>query len=469
MKNTICLTLLLLFIVESLSALHNYGGRIEYKHISGFSYEASIITYTEISTLGAPYSLPIDWGDGTLETIYRTSQEVVEAGVWKNVYTKIHTYANSGRYTMRMEDPNRDDNILNINGGNSVNVPLYIESDLVISITQNNNNSAIVLNEPIITGSVGQILSFTPTAYDPDGDILTFELVTPKEGYGITVPGYQLITDISPGANNQFSFDQITGTLTWNSPQQAGKYAIAIKISECRNGQLTGTTLVDYQIEIFQTQNIAWLNEPSGVDIDTIAVNDTVELRFSYYNGQSVDSVDLTAHSEVFINGNTGTFLTDSVGVNYLEKTFRWVPDSLSARCAPYVITVRGSSYFVNKAFRTDKRFVYYVRSANTQYCDTVCNDFNAIPILSNSSFIGVQVAPNPFKNQTQLFLEGIEPTKSYRLSLFTVLGKPVLEVPVTNGDQVTLERGNLPAGVYGYQIRSRQKVVAVGKLMVVD
>ena len=89
--------------------------------------------------------------------------------------TNRHTYSSPGTYTMYMEDPNRNYGVVNI--PNSVNVPMYVQTILVINPFLGYNNSPTLLNPPVDVGCVDQIFIHNPGAYDVDGDSLSYRLV----------------------------------------------------------------------------------------------------------------------------------------------------------------------------------------------------------------------------------------------------------------------------------------------------
>ena len=53
------------------NATHNRAGEITYRHLGGFQYEATIITYTKADSPADRNALGISWGDGITDTIPR--------------------------------------------------------------------------------------------------------------------------------------------------------------------------------------------------------------------------------------------------------------------------------------------------------------------------------------------------------------------------------------------------------------
>jgi len=154
------------------SATHNRAGEITYIQISQFVYQATIITYTKTSSPADRPDLELFWGDGTSSILPRTSFQDEYGGpgsdIRRNIYTGTHTYPGPSIYTLYFEDPNRNGGVVNI--PNSINVPFYVESQLIISAFLGFNNSPVLLQPPIDQGVLGQPFVHNPNAYDPDGD-----------------------------------------------------------------------------------------------------------------------------------------------------------------------------------------------------------------------------------------------------------------------------------------------------------
>ena len=83
----ILLSLCFLLIAMEGFATHNRAGEITYKHISGFTYEFTITTYTKVSGVSADADrtrLGISWGVGTFDSLDRTSEVFLAADIKQN-------------------------------------------------------------------------------------------------------------------------------------------------------------------------------------------------------------------------------------------------------------------------------------------------------------------------------------------------------------------------------------------------
>ena len=226
-------------------ATHQRAAEITYTWLGGNAYEFTLTCYTYTpSPAGLQRdSLLVQWGDGMEEYIPRVVLQNLGEDYTLNVYKQIHNYSTSGTYTISMEDANRNFGVVNV--PNSVMVPMHIETELVINPFLGNNNSVQLLNAPVDKGCVGKLYLHNPSAYDPDGDSLSYQLVTCKGQDGIEIPGYTL-----PQASHSIEIDPVTGELRWDAPVLQGEYNVAIMVEEWRHGVKIGSVVRDMQILI---------------------------------------------------------------------------------------------------------------------------------------------------------------------------------------------------------------------------
>ena len=97
--------------------------------------------------------------------------------VQKNIYIGVHTFTGPDSYIIEVEDPNRNSEVLNIT--NSVDKVFCIQTELIISPFMGSpNNSLIIEDCPCPEfACVNEIYCFNLSAYDPDGDSLSYSLV----------------------------------------------------------------------------------------------------------------------------------------------------------------------------------------------------------------------------------------------------------------------------------------------------
>lgn len=333
LKFSICLFLSLFVFTLPLSATHQRAAEIIYKHVSGLTYEFTLISYTYTPSPANAYRnfLLVDWGDGSANEIPRVEETYLPNNITYNRYKGTHTFLGPSTYIISCEDPNRNGGIQNI--PNSINTPLFIYSELVINpFLGGYNNSPVLLLPPIDNGCVDQPYYHNPGAYDIDGDSLSYRLVPCRGSQGQVIPGYTY-----PTASSIFRLDSITGDLFWNNPTKQGEYNIAILIEEWRNGIKIGSVLRDMQIII-----IACSNKPPVIDpVQDTCIEAGQTLEFS------VNAWD-TIISKVTLTGTGGPFLLPTspatidpypaVGWGHAQTDFQWVTRCDHIKRNPYTV-----------------------------------------------------------------------------------------------------------------------------------
>lgn len=78
---------------------------------------------------------------------------------------------------------------------------------------------------------------------------------------------------------------------------------------------------------------------------------------------------------------------------------------------------------------------------------------------------VRVQIVPNPLTSQAQVRVEGLKNTEKMNFTLYSLLSKTVLTGQF-NGENFDFQTGQLPPGVYFYEVRSGGKIVGKGKLV---
>ncbi len=244
MRRLFIVVFLLMFVFRA-NATHQRAAEISYKHLQGNTYSITLIMFTRTSSPADDTrdSMPIKWGDNTEEEIPRIIFQDLGNDVTYNVYKGIHTFPGDGEYTISVEDPNRNNGVVNI--PNSVNIPMYVESKLVINSFLGPNNSVVLSNPPFNVGCVHKLFVHNPGAYDPDGDSLAFKLAVCKGHDGMDIPGYTF-----PQASEYFIINEHTGDLIWKNPVLQGEYNVAFIVEEWRDGIMIGSVRRDMQINI---------------------------------------------------------------------------------------------------------------------------------------------------------------------------------------------------------------------------
>lgn len=335
-KRAVFLCVMLLALSPDALATHNRAGEITYSHIEGLTYEVLITTYTKASALADRPTLYILWGDengNNLDSLDRESIDILPGDIQVNVYRGTHTYGGPGVYELKVEDPNRNEGVLNMLG--SVDTPFAIRSLLIIDPIAGHNNSVKLLNPATENACLNQEWIHNPAAYDDDGDMLTYSLVPCRGFNGEPIPTYVYPDEVS-SLDDVFSIDPQTGTVTWDSPQIVGEYNIAIMVEEWRevDGSLikVGEVIRDMQIDVQMCNN-----QPPEVAplTDTCIVAGsflTWDIQASDPDGDNITlsclggPVTEVANPAVFTNLGGG------------NGEFAWAPTCAEVRLAPYQV-----------------------------------------------------------------------------------------------------------------------------------
>lgn len=330
------------------SATHQRAGEITYRHISGLTYEVTITTYTFAPSAADRCELTINWGDGESSVLPRSNGPggTTPAGIYcehtgenisqeirLNVYKGVHTYASASTYRIWLEDPNRNLGIQNI--PNSVDVPLYIESLLVINPFLGSNSSPVLLLPPIDNGCVGIPYLHNAGAYDPNGDSLAYQLVNCKGAGGLDILGYKLPSQVDTQNPGSFTINPLTGDILWDSPTRQGEYNFAFIIEEYRNGIRIGYVTRDMQVNIIACNN----NPPVLTVYDTCVIaGDTLHL-FVEANDIDNDRITLTAEGgPLFLPVSPAVFEQPEDSAGHVSQTLIWETVCAHVRNQPYQI-----------------------------------------------------------------------------------------------------------------------------------
>lgn len=325
--------LILLFFVLSIQnsfATHNRAGEITYRHISGFTFEFTITTYTYSLSLANRDFLDVSWGDGTFERVYLKKRVLLANNYFHNTYTSEHTFPSTGVYEVLMEDPNRNLGVKNI--PNSVNTIFSIKTTILIAPFTGTNSTPILLNPPIDNAALNHLFTHNPSAFDPDGDSISYELTSCTAEYGQPIQGYTL-----PPSSDTILLNSLSGDLTWNTPIDTGVYNIAMYVDEWRDGVRIGRIARDMQIDVYNTNNNPPVNSPI-LDY-CVEAGDTVEFEFTVTDPDG-DPI------KVFMTGgplqdSTARYELIEGSAGFVRYKFTWATNCSHAQQQPHNIILK--------------------------------------------------------------------------------------------------------------------------------
>jgi gliding motility-associated-like protein len=332
MKRAILLTIGIFFTIF-VYATHNRAGEITYKHKSGYTYTITLLTYTYTPSAANTSRdfLTMEWGDGTSFQIPRIQIDYLPDDYQRNTYVTDHTFPGPGVYEISMSDPNRNLDILNI--PNSVNVVFTVKTTLKIDPTLGFDNTPVMLNPPIDKAAKGVLFIHNPSAFDSDGDSLSYKMATCLGDAGLPIPGYVL-----PPASDTIYVNPITGDLVWNTPTTIGKYNVAMEIEEWRHGIKIGSIIRDMQIEVQETDNHPPVINP--LQNVCVTAGDTVKFNVKATD-QDNDIVTLSATGGPFTVAPTIAVFPTAYARSSVTVPFFWATDSMHVRKQPYTVLFR--------------------------------------------------------------------------------------------------------------------------------
>lgn len=277
----------------------NCAGEITYSHLSGNTYEITAKLYVDSFASNIEPFLEIHCGDSTTSILNLNNVSYFsDSSLICKTFTGSHDFNAPGTYNLWFEIPNHSWGIVNIPG--SINVPLYLESQIVINPFLGSNNSPDFNTFAINMGFLNNIYTFNPQAIDPDGDSLSYKLVVCKGAGGMPILGYEF-----PLTSNIFKLDSVTGNLTWDSPIMAGDYNIAYLIEEWRQGIKIGSVTREIQIRISLSNFTDDMNQvEKTVNVYPNPVTDHFTIEYNQYNCKNsiIEMYDITGQQQFKIN-----------------------------------------------------------------------------------------------------------------------------------------------------------------------
>lgn len=241
------ITLLFIALVATLQiqASHIIGGQITSRCLGGLTQEITTTLYVDNQGIPMGNSITVNYNSNNFtwiafRTVIYSSQSIVNPTT--NAYTFIDTitvpYLDT--YTFSYTTCCRAANIVNIT---SASTSFYIETTALVDTTCNSTPVVPVVLFPYVNANSQYV--YAVNAYDPDGDSLSYSLVTPLDNHNSPLSGF-----LNPPATISN-----TGVLSVYSTVM-GTYVFCIKVTEYRNGVEIGHVLREMQIVIDKANGI---------------------------------------------------------------------------------------------------------------------------------------------------------------------------------------------------------------------
>ena len=233
-------------LFNEIKASHIKGGQITAEAVSGqnFTYQIKFTLYTGIgsdvfglSEIRVGVGNPIEFDPNTFKREFITEDSLFA----KETFTVTHTYPGPGEYLLSYREYNRTYDIVNMLS--SVTTPFYMETKLIIDPLSGANSTPVFADPVSFDVHVKTRFIQNIGATDPDGDSLSYDLVTPKQDREKYVDGYYLphrlgISSANPPAREDGALPALldfeNGQLIWDAPAYGGEYTIAFQVKEWR-------------------------------------------------------------------------------------------------------------------------------------------------------------------------------------------------------------------------------------------
>lgn len=236
-------------------ATHNLAGQITLERNdpdNPLSYTITLTTYTDPSEAGvdrcaANFTI---WSDDlvlvqTITDVPRNNGNLiiqplpecpvdssfsgvpVRGAAKRNIYQVDVVFPNADCYYIHYFDIARLTNIVNIVSPNEQ--AFTVVTQICVAPILGENNTPVLLNEPLFDACVGKPWTHNPGGFDQDGDSLVYYLVE-SEQFDETQPfnpltnprpvGYSFPDDQSLFINGPLVMDSVSGLITWLTPNE---------------------------------------------------------------------------------------------------------------------------------------------------------------------------------------------------------------------------------------------------------
>ncbi|MCG8410533.1 MAG: gliding motility-associated C-terminal domain-containing protein, partial [Bacteroidales bacterium] len=206
------------------------------------------------------------------------------------------------------------------------------------------------LNPPIDRVDQYRLVIYNPGAYDTDGDSLAYFLTPCTGENGEPIEGYT-----TPPATSTISVNPTTGDFIWDTPPVIGKYNIAMRIDEWRDGVKIGSLTRDMQIEVLDTDNTP--PEIEEVPNFCIVSGDSISVT-TRTTDQDGDRISLTAAGGPFLFQTSPAMMEEisSIPGENISR-FTWKTSCEHIRGESYRIILTARDDYLNENLVAYKAF----------------------------------------------------------------------------------------------------------------
>lgn len=471
-------TFLAAFILLSssnINASHLSGAEFHFEHVTGNDYIVSLYVYRDCSGINVPSSvnikmesvncainnnitLPLTSGPIVVTTIpgsQTTCMGGAVQGYEEYIYSDTVTFpAQCTDWHFSYGSCCRNGAITNLMNPSSAG--LLVESTFDNTVV---NNSPVYFIDPIFYGSMGSNFSVALGGFDPDGDQLVFNLAAPSDNPAAPIPfvsGLSVAQPLQILSGTSVSFSPTTGQFDCVLSTAIQVVVFDVIVEEWRNGQQIAEHRRSLQILPINTGGGQMLappvvNNPSNgtiIDAYTMEYNSAAQ-PFSFsmlFNDQDVNDVitynmAYSTLETIFPNAQV-TSINPNGNLNELELNIT-IPNPSPTL---FSIVIEENSYL-------QQSYSYELRDANATNVNTI-----------EKNLVAVQIYPNPV-TKTTTFEVANEAYETLELTVYGMTGQVVSTQRTSGTNMLEFNRGNLPAGVYSFQLRGDGAMINTGLL----
>lgn len=218
---------------------------------------------------------------------------------------------------------------------NIMNAPtynLYVEAFLDNSTAP--NSSPVFGGDPPVVSSVSSLMHHYCQALDIEGDSLSYQMIVPQQSATMNLTYALGYSGAAPmGAGGAAALNTTNGLLSLNAAN-TGKYGLAMRIYDYRNGAIVGYSSRDWAVSILPASAVTPpVPGPANSFITTACPGGASSINLSFIDSTATDSVFLLVQPQ---NAFPYT-ITYANGVGIATANISWVnPNTLNPVTTPY-------------------------------------------------------------------------------------------------------------------------------------
>ncbi len=337
-------------------ATHSMGADMSYQCLGGNNYKIRITFYRDCAGIPEPFFCVLNISSAScglqdsirLFKVPGTGNEITPicpsqrstcnggqfTGIEEWVYEGIYTFpAQCNDWQLVYEQCCRNGAITTIR--NPLQEEMYIFAHLNNTLSPC-NNSPTFSNKPVPFVCMGQQFCFNHGAYDPDGDSLSYSLITPISYFGQPVnyrPPYNAYQPLN--SIPAMTFDSRNGDFCI-TPQSPEVTVMAVLVNEYRNGILIGSVERDIQITVLPClNNLPLLSGINGTGSYTATICADAPFCFDIFSNDP----DTGQHVSISWDHAIPAANISISGFPHANGTFCWTPTQTDAGGTPHCFT----------------------------------------------------------------------------------------------------------------------------------